>query len=66
MSHITLKPCLQCGRKYPVLYVDEGISKEGAPFYRERIICRCGMQTRIFKTPNTAGKRWNNRKGLLK
>lgn len=55
-----LKPCI-CG-KTPRLNRKKGsagITK--TPFYREQIVCRCGVSSKIFKAPNKAVEAWNTR-----
>ncbi|WP_247997713.1 hypothetical protein [Brucella tritici] len=55
-----LKPCI-CG-KTPRLNSKKGsagITK--TPFYREQIVCRCGVSSKIFKAPNKAVEAWNTR-----
>ncbi|MDH0368019.1 hypothetical protein [Brucella anthropi] len=55
-----LKPCI-CG-KTPRLGIKKGsagITK--TPFYREQIVCRCGVSSKIFKAPNKAVEAWNTR-----
>lgn len=55
-----LKRCI-CG-KTPRLGIKKGsagVTK--TPFYREQIVCRCGVSSKIFKAPGKAAEAWNTR-----
>lgn len=55
-----LKPCI-CG-KTPRLDIKKGLAGiTKVPFYREQIMCRCGVSSKIFKAPRKAVEAWNTR-----
>lgn len=59
-----LKPCI-CG-KTPRLDIKKGLAGiTKVPFYREQIMCRCGVSSKIFKAPRKAVEAWNTRHGTL-
>ncbi|EBY7415692.1 hypothetical protein D6J61_25750 [Salmonella enterica subsp. enterica serovar Alachua] len=55
-----LKPCI-CG-KTPRIERKKGLAGiTKVPFYREQIVCRCGVSSKLFKSPDQALTAWNTR-----
>ena len=52
-----LKPCRHCGRKPALRRVD---IKFTLPFdIQWQVTCKCGIRTKLYKTPSGAIKAWN-------
>ena len=56
-KHPELKPCKHCGRKPALRRVD---IKFTLPFdIQWQVTCKCGIRTKLYKTPSGAVKAWN-------
>ena len=62
---IKLLKCAHCDRA-PRLKKETGVVGRvcRSRYYRARVICKCGAETREFKSPGQAEKCWNTRGGV--